>query len=232
LPYLPQPPEANPFLGCRGIRLSLVHRPALRRQLRAVLRGAAAGRVAIMFPFVAGSAELLAALEELDGAAADLRAEGIDHGAVERGVMVEIPALALALDEILDHVDFVSVGTNDLVQYLFAADRTNATTAHIGDALHPACLRLLHTIVESAHAHDKWVGVCGEAASDPATAMVMVGLGVDELSVVPAAIGDVKAALAGVTHADLEQLAEWARAEARGVAAVRERARELLLLPA
>jgi phosphotransferase system enzyme I (PtsI) len=166
LPYLPQPPEPNPFLGCRGIRLSLEHRDAFRRQLRAALRAATAGRVAVMFPFVGGSDELRAALDELERAAAELRAEGVEHGAVETGVMVEIPSIALAMDEIIHDVDFVSVGTNDLVQYLFAADRTNAATAHIGDAMHPAGLRLLSTVVQSAHAAGKWVA---SAARPPRT---------------------------------------------------------------
>jgi phosphoenolpyruvate-protein phosphotransferase len=228
LPYLPQEPEENPFLGCRGIRLSLRHPDSLQRQLRAVLRGAAAGRVAVMFPFVGGAGELRAAIEQLDVAAAALRADGIESGSVERGIMVEIPAIALALDEIIDDVDFVSVGTNDLVQYLFAADRTNAATADIGDALHPACLRLLDSVVGVAHARGKWVGVCGEAASDPATALTLVGLGVDELSVVPAALGEAKAALATSTQSDLEALAAWALTDARGAAEVRERAQRLL----
>ena len=222
VPYLPQEPEPNPFLGMRGIRLALAYPDALRRQLRAVLRASASGRGAIMYPFVAHRDEIIAANEELEHAEWELRAAGIEVPRIERGAMVEIPSLALVIDGILDHVDFVSVGTNDLVQYVFAADRTNAATATIGDAAHPAMLRLMGEIVGHAHARGRWVGVCGEAAADPAIAVLLLGLGVDELSVAPAALLRVKATIRSVRASAAQDLARSALTSTADAADVRQ----------
>lgn len=205
LPFVERDPEENPALGLRGIRLSLQRPALLRDQLRALLRAGLAvrdgdaGRLAIMFPLVAVVGELLAARAVLDEVAAE---EGITTDGIEVGVMVEVPSAALAVRQIAPHVDFVSVGTNDLLQYLFAADRLNGAVADLADVCEPVVLRLIGEVAEAAHAAGAWVGVCGEAASDPVVAAALVGLGVDELSMTRVAIPEVKDALATRRLAD------------------------------
>ena len=192
LAYLPLPPEDNPFLGVRGIRLSLARPQMLTAQLRAALRAAAEGPVSVMFPMISERAELVAARGLLDAAAAALRAEGVPAGEVEVGAMVEVPAAALLTDVIAPEVDFLSIGTNDLVQYTMAAERGNAGVAGLSDPLHPAVLRLIARVATAGGARGCRVAVCGEAASDLAAVPVLVGLGVDELSVAPRRVAAVK----------------------------------------
>jgi phosphoenolpyruvate-protein kinase (PTS system EI component) len=155
-----------------------------------------AGRLAIMFPLVATVSELQAARELLRTIAAE---EGADRGDIEVGVMIEVPSAALGAARLARHADFFSIGTNDLIQYLFAVDRLNGAVAAIGDVLEPDVLALIGTVVEAGHAHDAWVGVCGEAAGDPTVAGALVGLGVDELSMTKVAIPEVKDALRRLT---------------------------------
>ena len=185
LAYLPMAAEANPFLGERGIRLTMNRPELFRAQLRAILRASSAGRVAIMFPMIATVSEWRAAREMVERERASLGAPPIPVG-----IMVETPAAALIADRFAREADFLSVGTNDLAQYTLAMDRTNARLAPQVDALHPAVLRLIELTVAGAHAHGRWVGVCGALAGDPRAVPVLVGLGVDELSadvpVVPA----------------------------------------------
>jgi phosphoenolpyruvate-protein phosphotransferase len=202
LPFVARDPEDNPALGLRGIRLSLRRLELFRDQLRALLRGRAevagedAGRLAIMFPLVASASELQAARDTLRAVA---REEGIDLSGIEVGVMIEVPSAAIGAARLARHADFLSVGTNDLIQYLFAIDRLNGAVSDIGDVLHPDVLSLIAEVVGSAHAHGAWVGVCGEAAGDPITAAALVGLGVDELSLSRVAIPEVKEALRRLT---------------------------------
>jgi phosphoenolpyruvate-protein phosphotransferase len=200
LPFVRREPEENPALGVRGIRLSLVRPELLRAQLRALVRAADAGRLAIMFPMVSRPEELIRSREVLREIA---REERVDPGSIEIGVMVEVPAAALAARRLARNADFLSLGTNDLLQYLFAADRLLAEVAELPDLLDPDVLRLVGDVVGAAHGEGAWVGVCGEAAADPVSAAALVGLGVDELSMTPTAIPEVKDRLRRVSHADL-----------------------------
>ena len=198
LAALPMAPEQNPFLGMRGIRLSLQHPELFAMQLRAILRVAADHPLKVMFPMVATAAELHAARAALARART---ATGVQV-ALEVGIMVEVPAAALQADLLARSADFFSIGTNDLTQYTMAAERGNE---HVGDLLagpQPAVLRLVAETVAGAAAHGRWVGVCGELAGDPAAAVLLVGLGVRELSMAPPLIAEVKQALRSVALAD------------------------------
>lgn len=215
LPFVQREPEENPALGVRGLRLGLVMPELLRDQLRALLRAAAAegsgsGRLAVMFPLVSRVDELQQALEVFEEVAAE---EGADRAGIEVGVMVEVPSAALAARRFARHVDFLSIGTNDLLQYLFAADRLLADVAGLPELFDPDVLRLIREVFTSAHEEQAWVGVCGEAAADPLSAAVLVGLGVDELSMTPRAVPAVKDLLRRLDSREL------ARAAAEAVAA-------------
>ena len=198
LPALPMPPEDNPFLGVRGIRLALSRPEVLATQFRAILRVAAEYPVKTMLPMVATLAEITAARAVLDQARADT---GID-APMELGIMVEVPAAALAAARLAEHVDFFSLGTNDLTQYTMAAERGDARLAPLLAGPQPPVLRLVQATVAGAAAHGRWVGVCGELAGDPAAAVLLAGLGVTELSMASALVAEVKAALREVSLAD------------------------------
>ena len=191
LPFLRQAPEDNPFLGQRGIRLSLAQPALLQTQLRAILRVAAEHPLRVMFPMVATLDELREARALLDAARAEL---GTD-APLEVGVMVEVPALALQAEQFATEVDFFSVGTNDLTQYTMAAERGNAALASLLDGMPAPVLALIAQVTVAAAAHGRWVGVCGELAGDPDAAVVLAGLGVDELSMAAGRIPAVKAIL-------------------------------------
>ena len=211
LPYLPQPPEANPFLGVRGLRLALAHPELLAAQARAVLRASAEYRLELMFPMVTTLEEFRAARSLVEEARATLAAAGVpvpeDLGV---GVMVEVPAIALAARAFAPEVDFFSVGTNDLAQYTMAAERGNEHVAALADALHPAVLRLVREVVVAAEANRKWVGVCGEVAGDPVAVPLLVGLGVAELSMSPPAIPAAKEVVRRLDFGAARDLAESA----------------------
>lgn len=193
LPALPQPPEANPALGVRGLRLQLLRRPDLLMiQLRAALRVAARHPLRLMFPMVSTIEEIRHARRLLDEARDALKLPSVG---MEVGIMIEVPAAAVSADILAREVDFFSLGTNDLTQYLFAADRTNPELAPLADSLHPALLRLVGQVVEAAHSRRRWVGVCGEMASDLWATALLVGLGVDELSAHPPLVARIKAAV-------------------------------------
>jgi multiphosphoryl transfer protein len=220
LPALPMEPEENPFLGLRGIRLSLDRPELLATQLRAILRVATEHPLKVMFPMVAMVAELQAALAILREARLQT---GLD-APLETGIMVEVPAAALLSERLARHVDFFSIGTNDLTQYTMAAERGNERVAPLLAGPHPSVLRLVRDTLEGAEAHGRWVGVCGELAGDPPAAVLLAGLGVRELSMAPRLIPEVKAALRSVTLADASEAAERALAvgdadEARRLAA-------------
>lgn len=193
LAYLELPHEANPFLGQRGIRLCLKHPDLIRPQLRAALRAGHGGNLKLMFPMVASVGEVRAARELVEACRAGLQSEGHPVASeLEIGVMVEIPAAALMADQLADEADFFSIGTNDLSQYTMAADRTNAEVASLAAGPQPAVLRLIASVVAAAHHRAKRVGLCGELAGDPATIPVLVGLGLDELSMSAAVIPPAK----------------------------------------
>ena len=201
LPYLPLPPEQNPFLGLRGIRVSLERPDLLRSQLRAILKAARLSDIHVMFPMIATLDELRAARRILDE---EQRASG---ESVRVGVMVEVPSAALTAEHLAREVDFFSIGTNDLTQYTLAMDRGHPKLAPLADALHPAVLRLISLTVEAAHRHGKWVGVCGGIAAEPLAVPVLLGIGVDELSVPVPAIAAVKALVRRLSARDCQDLA-------------------------
>jgi phosphocarrier protein FPr len=203
LPYLRQPAEANPFLGMRGIRLGLDQPEVLETQLRALLRVAADHPLHVMFPMVATLDELLDALTVLGRA-------GHRPAGTQVGIMIEVPSAALVAERLAPHVDFFSIGTNDLTQYTIAADRGNERVAGLADALHPAVLRLIARTVEAADAHGRWVGVCGELAGDPEATSLLLGLGVRELSMSWPAIAIVKEAVRATRLDEARTLADVA----------------------
>ncbi|WP_205678819.1 phosphoenolpyruvate--protein phosphotransferase [Aquisphaera insulae] len=193
------PREANPFLGLRSIRLSLRDRDLFRPQLRAILRAALLGDVRIMFPLVSTMSELRQARALLAEAAAGLAAEGIPgRGDLPVGVMVEVPAAALVADHLAKEVDFFSIGTNDLVQYTLAVDRTNETVADLYSAADPAVLRLIERVVQAAGARGIDVSVCGTMGGDPLYAMLLLGLGLRHLSMPPHQLPEIRRVIRGI----------------------------------
>jgi phosphotransferase system enzyme I (PtsI) len=214
VPYLDVAAGENPFLGVRGVRLAPGERADLfETQLRALLRGAAtdAGEgLAVMFPLVATVEELDDLLARVDELAAALDEEGVPHRVPELGVMVETPASAFLAGELADRVDFLSVGTNDLTQYVMAADRGDERVADLHDPRHPPVLRALDRTVRAAHEADAWVGMCGEMAGDPGLTELLVGLGFDELSMSAVTVPAVKERVAGTDTDRAEALAERA----------------------
>ncbi|WP_448605324.1 phosphoenolpyruvate--protein phosphotransferase [Thermoflexus hugenholtzii] len=214
LPYLPMPSEPNPFLGVRGVRLSRQHPDLLRQQLRALLRAGAGFPLRIMFPMVSTVEEIRWLRALLDEVRAALAREGVPLPEdLQVGMMVEVPAAALLAEHFQPWVDFFSIGTNDLTQYVLAADRTNPAVAGMADGLHPAVLRLIRQVTAAAEGTGKWVGVCGELAGDLQAVPVLIGLGVRELSVNPVRVPEVKAAVRRWSLQEAQALAEAALAQ-------------------
>ena len=182
LPGIDQPEEENPFLGWRGIRMSLDVPELFKPQLRAILRAAAVGNLKLMFPMIADIEELRAAKEILEECQKELEREGAEIGPVEVGIMVETPAAAVCAEELAKEVSFFSIGTNDLVQYTLAADRGNERLRRLQSADHPAVLKFIRYTCEAAEEAGIWVGVCGEAAGEPELIPKLVKFGVTELS--------------------------------------------------
>jgi phosphoenolpyruvate-protein kinase (PTS system EI component) len=210
LPALPQPVEANPALGVRGLRLQLLRRPdLLLDQLRAALRVADGHPLRLMFPMVATIDEVRQAKALLTQARREVVSSSADGLRMQVGIMIEVPAAVISADLLAAEVDFFSLGTNDLTQYLFAADRTNPELASLADSLHPALLRMIDQVVKAAHRRNRWVGVCGEMASDLWAVPLLIGLGIDELSVHPPMVARVKAT---VRQLDAAACARVARA--------------------
>ncbi|ELQ16947.1 mulitfunctional PTS system fructose-like transporter subunit IIA/phosphocarrier protein HPr/phosphoenolpyruvate-protein phosphotransferase [Pseudomonas fluorescens BRIP34879] len=207
LPYWPIAEEENPFLGVRGIRLTLQRPQIMEAQLRALLRSADNRPLRIMFPMVGSVDEWRAARDMTER----LRLE-IPVADLQLGIMIEVPSAALLAPVLAKEVDFFSVGTNDLTQYTLAIDRGHPTLSAQADGLHPAVLQLIDITVRAAHAHGKWVGVCGELAADPLAVPVLVGLGVDELSVSARSIPEVKARVREFSLSEAQSLAQKALA--------------------
>ena len=211
LSYLARPEEANPFLGVRGVRLQLNEPDLLEPQLRAAVRVAADHPLRVMFPMVADAAEARAARDAVDRVREALAAEGQKvPDRVEVGVMIEVPSAALTAGRLAEVVDFFSIGTNDLTQYVMAAERGNPALGALNDPLHPAVLQLIAATVEGAKERGRWVGVCGEMAGDPLATPLLIGLGVTELSMSPPAIPLVKAAVRKVDTATATRTAQEA----------------------
>lgn len=205
LPYWPIAKEENPFLGVRGIRLTLQCPQVMESQLRALLRAAGDRPLRIMFPMVGQ-------LEEWQQARAMVERlrEEISVSDLQLGIMIEVPSAALLAPVLAREVDFFSIGTNDLTQYTLAIDRGHPSLSAQADGLHPAVLQLIDMTVRAAHAHGKWVGVCGELAADPQAVAVLLGLGVDELSVAARSIAEVKALVRELNYEHARQLAQQA----------------------
>ncbi|CQR49999.1 MULTISPECIES: phosphoenolpyruvate--protein phosphotransferase [Haloferax] len=212
VPYLDLPDEENPFLGERGIRRSLGPDADLfETQVRALLRAAASAdgaNLSVMLPLVSTVEELRAGRERFESVADDLDAEGVANELPEFGIMVETPAAAFMADRFAPHVDFFSIGTNDLAQYVMAAERGNERVSELGDYRQPAVLRAIDATVSAAEGEDCWVGMCGEMAGDPDLTELLVGLGLDELSMSAVTVPQVKAAVAETDTADARALAE------------------------
>jgi multiphosphoryl transfer protein len=211
LPYIQLPEEPNPFLGVRALRLSLSRPDLFITQLRAILRAAAGYPCRIMFPMVADVDEVRKARQYVEKAHSELKDENKSHAwPVELGIMVEIPSAALLAPVLANEVDFFSIGTNDLTQYTLAAERGNPALSHLADGLHPSVLRLIDEVVKASHEAGKWTGICGELGGDPEATAILVGLGVDELSLNPAGIPRIKSILRAMTMDHARALAERA----------------------
>ena len=201
--------EANPFLGYRAVRIGLDRPAEFSVQLRAILRASANGNIQLMFPMVTHVEQLRRLRDLLKLVQNDLIAKNIAFDReMQVGIMVETPATVVALDLMLPYVDFVSIGTNDLTQYTLAVDRGNPKVADLYDSFHPAVLRQIDSVVRLCHSQGKWVGVCGSMAGDPLAVPLLIGFGVDELSVAPSQIPDVKKMIAVVTTHDAREMAE------------------------
>jgi phosphoenolpyruvate-protein phosphotransferase len=206
-PYLDLPAEDNPFLGYRGVRIYAEHRELLQAQLRAILRASAFGQVQIMAPMIASLEEVLQFKAAISEAKQDLARKGIAFRSdIRIGIMIEVPAAGFILDQLCAEVDFFSLGTNDLNQYFLAADRDNPKTAELSNVLHPGFLRFLRKIVAEIHEAGKWVGMCGEMAAEMQHLTLLVGLGLDEVSLPAAGIPAVKRAISQLSSADCGQV--------------------------
>jgi phosphotransferase system enzyme I (PtsI) len=203
--------EMNPFLGWRAIRFCLAQPELFRTQLRAILRASAEGNVKMMYPMISGLDELNQANALVETCKTELRAEKIPFDEnMEIGAMVEIPSAALIAETLAKRLKFFSIGSNDLIQYTLAADRTNEKVSHLYEPTHPAILRLIKMTVDAAHQHGVWVGVCGEIAGDPVLAPLLIGLGVDELSAAPPVVPQVKYIVRRLKLTEAQELAAFA----------------------
>src|SRR6266446_1147435 len=201
--------ELNPFLGWRAIRFCLENIEIFKTQLRAILRASAVGNVKIMFPMISGLDELRRAIAVLDECKQELRGAKIAlPEKIEVGAMIEIPSAAICASVLAREVDFLSIGTNDLIQYALAVDRMNEKIAHLYEPTHPAVLRLLKMIADAGHANNIWVGVCGEMAGDIALVPLLLGLGVDELSTAAILVPRVKRAVQSLSIPECRELVE------------------------
>lgn len=208
-PLLAAEPEPNPFLGWRGIRVSLNRPEFFKRQLRALLRASCHGPIGIMFPMVCGVEEVTAAKAVLAECRAELQAEGVCMAAhIEVGAMIEIPSAAATADLIAPEVDFFSLGTNDLIQYSLAVDRLNDRVADLYQATHPGVLRLIRMVVDAGRKANVRVGICGEMGGDIELTPLLVGLGLDELSVATGQVPRVKQAIRKLNQSECEKLVE------------------------
>ena len=209
LPYFDMEPEMNPFLGYRAIRLCLDRTDIFKTQLRALYRASVYGKLRIMFPMISSLEELLAAKEVIKEVLAELDAEGIAYAKdVEVGMMIEIPSSAIITDILAKHVDFFSIGTNDLIQYTCAVDRMNQKISHLYNQFNPAVLRLIKMTIDNAHKEGKWVGMCGESAGDQRMIPILLGFGLDEFSMSPISILPARKFITSVKHEDMKKFAD------------------------
>ena len=211
LPYLDLPQELNPFLGWRAIRMCFDKPEILNTQLRAILRASAFGKLKIMFPMVISVEEVRRLKNMVSEVKASLKGEGVAYDdTVEVGIMVETPAAVMVADLLIQEMDFFSIGTNDLTQYVLAVDRGNEMIADLYDPMAPSVLRAIKRVIDCSHAAGKWTGMCGEMAGDERAAMILAGLGLDEFSMSATSIPRVKKVLRAQQHEQLKALAEEA----------------------
>jgi len=204
---VPLSKELNPFLGLRAIRLCLEYPEIFRRQLRAILRASIYGHIKIMFPMVSSIEEVRAAKTMLEEVQRDFRRHRVAFNReIEVGIMIETPSAAVAADLLAREVDFFSVGSNDLIQYTLAVDRVNENVAHLYEPLHPSVLRLIQNTIHAGHRQGIWVGVCGEIAGDPTMAAILVGMGIDELSMGALRIPEIKQVIRQLRMSDVRAL--------------------------
>ena len=208
--YLPNANELNPFLGNRALRLSLTNLEMFKTQIRALLKANQTSNLHIMLPMVSVLEEILSAKEIIKECENKLIKEGYKLNKYKLGIMIEVPSAALFVDVLAKEVDFFSIGTNDLIQYLFAADRMNQKVAYLYQPFHPVLLKTIKHIIDVAHQNKIWVGVCGEMAGQPYSALLLTGLGIDELSMNPLAIAQIRWYLNQFESKQLKRLAKQA----------------------
>ena len=209
LGLLNMPAEENPFMGLRAIRLCLKYPDIFIDQLRGVLRASAKGKIRLMYPMISGIEELREANKILEKVKNDLRNEKIKFDEdIEVGAMIEVPSAAMIMDSLAKELDFVSIGTNDLIQYTLAVDRVNENVANLYDPLHPAILRLIKKIIDEGHKAGIDVGMCGEMAGDPSYTPILLGFGLDEFSVSSAQIPKIKQVIRSITLSDAKKAAK------------------------
>ena len=207
LSQFPVPKEINPFMGWRAIRLSLELVDIFKTQLRAILRAGLKGKVKVMYPMISSLEEVRKANKILSEVKEELRREKIPFSEdVEVGIMIEVPSAAIMADILAKEVSFFSLGTNDLIQYTLAVDRVNEKVAYLYQPLHPTILRLIDYVVKAAHREGIWVGACGEMASDPLCMPVLLGLGIDEISVAPTSILEVKKIIRNISWEETQKI--------------------------
>ena len=208
LKYFKMDEEMNPFLGYRAIRLCLDRTDIFKTQLRALYRASVHGKLRIMFPMISSLEELLKAKAIIKEVLAEMYAEGIEYSKdVEVGMMIEIPSAAVISDILAKHVDFFSIGTNDLIQYTCAVDRMNQKISYLYNQFNPAVLRLIKMVIDNAHKEGKWVGMCGESAGDQRMIPILLGMGLDEFSMSPISILPARKFITSVKYEDMKKFA-------------------------
>jgi phosphotransferase system enzyme I (PtsI) len=205
------PKDMQPFLGWRAIRFCLARPDIFKTQLRAILRASAYGKLRLMYPMISGIEELRQANVILEECKEELRNNGVPfNAAIEVGAMIEVPSAAITADILAKEADFFSIGTNDLIQYSLAVDRTNEKVAYLYEPAHPAIMRMIKNVIDAAHANNIWVGMCGEMASDFSFSLILLGLGLDEFSVTSLAMPQLKYIIRSVSFEESKKIAEEA----------------------
>ncbi len=212
------PREMNPFMGWRAIRFCLARPDIFKTQLRSILRASSHGNLKIMYPMISGVEELRKANAIFEEVKDELRKESIKFDEdIKVGAMIEVPSAALTSDVLAKEVDFFSIGTNDLIQYALAVDRVNEKIAYLYEPAHPGVLRLIKMVIDNGHAKNIWVGMCGEMAGDPILTMILLGLGLDEFSISPVNMLEVKRIIRAVSYEDAKKIAEKALTLSTGI---------------